>query len=501
MVKKSISITGCLFLIPFLCWTYATEKSVEDLRVEFFKYKLEKIKKEKPNLTAKESKYYVDSLILNQVKVLEARKQGIDTSFVYLNRVAEYSRALADRRFSNKLKRAPGPRVAVDSIEFLQIRHLFQSIPQQASNGDIEKKRILFDSISSQVCQNPSRFQEYVKHYSEVKEPIWVCKRQQVIEFDRQVMHLEVGEVSTPFFTPAGIHLVQVIGKGLYPKKKKRASWQSLSFNDLGSFLSAVTKSHDFSYVYETPWERNLWEPASNQVLFVFNGREYTKSDFDYFSKHNLTSLNKRYAAFILKTVLDEQYVSLVEKDELYEYDLMEFKQKLLLEELTRRELEERIFRDSTGIEDFFELHRQDYRLPLPRYQGILVLCSNRKVAREVKKLLRQNPSDRWVALLKNQFGGIKNQLIRVEEGPFVIGSNACIDKKIFKQGKYKAPASHPRLVLNGEVEWNPSSYLEVEEQVLADYKAYLKKKWEEKLLVSWGRELNEEVLKTVNKH
>ena len=179
----------------------------------------------------------------------------------------------------------------------------------------------------------------------------------------------------------------------------------------------------------------------------------------------------------------------------------MEFKQKLLLEELTRRELEERIFRDSTGIEDFFELHRQDYRLPLPRYQGILVLCSNRKVAREVKKLLRQNPSDRWVALLKNQFEGIKNQLIRVEEGPFVIGSNACIDKKIFKQGKYKDPASQPRLVLNGEVEWNPSSYLEVEEQVLADYKAYLKKKWEEKLLVSWGRELNEEVLKTVNKH
>ena len=94
-------------------------------------------------------------------------------------------------------------------------------------------------------------------------------------EFDRQVMHLG-GEVSTPFFTPAGIHLVQVIGKGLYPKKKKRASWQSLSFNDLGAFLSAVTKVTT-SRMFMKPLGKKLMGAASNQVLFVFNGREYTK--------------------------------------------------------------------------------------------------------------------------------------------------------------------------------------------------------------------------------
>ncbi len=500
MKRKVYSAIGCLFFIPFLCGGYATEKSLEELSIAFIKHKIEKIKKEKPNLTAKESKDFVDSLILNQVKVLEAKKQGIDTSFTYLNKVAEYSHLLADRRLSKKIKGEYYRKENTDSIEFLQIYHLFQSIPQQVGNREFEKKAVLFDSIASEIQQDPSQFQRYVHQYSEVKEPEWVCQRQNVIEFDRQVMHLKVGETSVPFLTPAGVHLVKVIRKEILPKKRERNDWRSMTLNEFNSFLSAIKETNRFSYAYEAPWEKKIWNPSPSQVLFIFNGKEFTKRELDYFSKNNRTTLNQQYIGFIIKTIFDEQYISLVEDDKEYEYDLIEFKQKLLLEELTERELEKITSHNTLGIENYFELHKKNYKLELPRYQGILVLCANRKVAREVKKLLRRNAPNQWVHLLHEKFGGGKNQFIQIEEGPFVIGSNACIDKKVFKQGSYKGPASHPRYVMNGEVEWYPSSYLEVEKEVVADYKEYLKKEWEENLWANWSKEFNEVVLKTVNK-
>ncbi|NLZ73365.1 MAG: hypothetical protein GX905_06050 [Bacteroidales bacterium] len=500
MKRKIISLLVCLFSISFLCRIDAAEKSLEELSVAFIKHKIEKIKKENPNLTEKESKGYVDSLILNQIKVLEAKKQGIDTSFIYLNKVAEYSHILANQRLSKKRKESYMPKEDKDSIKFLQVYHLFQSIPQEVNNRTFEEKINLFDSIVFRLYQDPSQFQWYVNQYSEVKEPVWICQKQNVIEFDSQVMHLDSGEISVPFFTPAGIHLVKVIRKEFFPRKEKRNDWRSMTFDEFNSFLSVMKESNSFSYAYETPWEKNFWNPSPNQVLFRLNGKEFTKSDLDYFSKNNLTTLNKQYTGFIIKTFLDEQYVSLAREDKEYEYDLMEFKQKLLLEELTQRELEKRTSHDPLGLEFFFSLHKKNYKLELPRYQGILVLCANRKVAREVKKLLRRNAQEKWASILCERFGDTQNQFIQLQEGPFPIGSNACVDKKIFKQGSYKAPDSHPRCVMVGEVEWYPSNYLEVEERVVADYKKYLKKEWEENLLANWGKEFNEEVLKTVNK-
>mgnify|MGYP001271615883 FL=1 len=95
----------------------------------------------------------------------------------------------------------------------------------------------------------------------------------------------------------------------------------------------------------------------------------------------------------------------------------------------------------------------------------------------------------------------MNNTFIKVEEGPFVIGKNACIDKHIFKQGDYQAPPSYPKWVMYGEVQWYPTNYKEVENQVLADYNNYLKQKWEEHLILNSDVEFLEDQLKTVNNH
>lgn len=453
------------------------------------------------DFSKKDTKHFMDSLILDRVKVQEAKRQGIDTSFVYLNKVAEYSHQLANQLFSQRLDNSSFISNSVDSLEYLQIYHLYQPIPQHAGAVFLEEKIELFNSLHSILEREPSLIKEYVEKYSDITTPYWVRQKQNVIEFDSKVLSLGVGAISEPFLTPSGVHLVKVISKKKFPGKEKKSDWKSLSLEELDVFLSNIKQSYDFSYTYETPWKTNNWEPKSDQVLFTLNGKEYTKNDFDYFSRSNLSSINKQYVSFLLKSIFDEQYLSLATGDKEIEYSLMDYKHKLLLEELTRRELEKRQPMNQLGLQRFFEENKKDYKFQMPRYQGLIVSCSNRKVARRVKKILRRNNQEVWTEFLREEFKSLDNEFVKVEEGPFVIGENSCIDKNIFKQGSYTPSSTHPRLVIKGAVEWYPTNYLEVKEQVATDYKAYLKKKWEENLIANSDIEFNKEALKTVNKH
>lgn len=499
MIKKSFIAMVVLFLFSFYSLGSRVEKSDEALSVELIRYKVEKRKKEKPHLTQNETKRYVDSLILDQIKVMEAKRQGIDTSFAYLNKVAEYSRSLLSSRFSRAERRVnPSD---TDSVEFLQIYHLFQPISQQATNREYERKVALFDSLYVQLSNNPSQIQTCAEFYSEIKKPIWISQKQHVSEFDEKVFPLKEGELSRPFTTPAGVHLVQLIRKVSSVENRKEGRMKNMTLNEFDAFLQEMKSGTEFSLTYETPWRNRSWNPQANQVLFELNGKKYKKCDFDYFSKFNMATLNKQYVDFVLKSILDEQYGSLQRSDKELEFAILEYKHQLLLDELTRRELQKIEQLDSMGLEQFFLLHQKDYKLDLPRYQGLLVHCSSRKVSKSVKRLLKKQDPSRWVSLLLDEFGSLNNTFIKVEEGPFVIGKNACVDKHIFKQGHYQAPPSYPKWVMYGEVQWYPTNYKEVEDQVLADYKKYLKQKWEERLILNSDVEFLEDQLKTVNNH
>lgn len=499
MIKKSfIAILG-LFLFSFYCLASRGEKSDETLSVELIRYKVEKRKKEKPFLSAKESKHYMDSLILDQIKVLEAKKQGIDTSFIYLNKVAEYSRQLMNSRFPKAKRKEVAHKL--DSMELFQIYHLYQPIPQQATNREYEQIVSLFDSLYVQLSNDLTQINKCAAIYSEIKSPVWITQRQHIAEFDQAVLQLKEGELSKPFTTPAGVHMVQLISKVSSVADKKESKVENMTLNEFEAFLQEVKSGDEFSLTYETPWRNRAWNPQTHQVLFKLNGKEYKKSDFDYFSKFNMATLNKQYVDFVLKSIFDEQYGSIQHSDKELEFALLEYKHQLLLDELTERELKKIEQLDQMGLEQYFQLHQKEYKFDLPIYQGIVIHCSTKKVSKRVKRLLKKQVSSKWLSLLNNEFGSLENEFIKVEEGPFLIGKNACVDKTIFKQGYYQAPPFYPKWILFGEVQWYPTNYKEVEEQVTADYKTYLKEKWEEQLILNSDVEFLEDQLKTVNNH
>jgi peptidyl-prolyl cis-trans isomerase SurA len=90
-----------------------------------------------------------------------------------------------------------------------------------------------------------------------------------------------------------------------------------------------------------------------------------------------------------------------------------------------------------------------------------------------------------------------------VEKGIFKKGDNAFIDKMVFKVDKpvtavkdYPIDAVYGKLLKKG-----PEEYEDVKGLVTADYQEELEKAWVATLRKKYPVQVNQEVVKTVNKH
>jgi peptidyl-prolyl cis-trans isomerase SurA len=90
-----------------------------------------------------------------------------------------------------------------------------------------------------------------------------------------------------------------------------------------------------------------------------------------------------------------------------------------------------------------------------------------------------------------------------VEKGIFKKGDNAFIDKMVFKKDTtvtavkdYPIDAVYGKLLKKG-----PEEYEDVKGLVVADYQEELEKAWVADLRRKYSFKVNQDVLKTVNKH
>ena len=56
----------------------------------------------------------------------------------------------------------------------------------------------------------------------------------------------------------------------------------------------------------------------------------------------------------------------------------------MLLAEITDREVGKRSVVDEAGLKAYFEAHRSDFHWDEPRYKGIVLHCTTKRVAKQV---------------------------------------------------------------------------------------------------------------------
>ena len=344
-----------------------------------------------------------------------------------------------------------------------QVNLLKLSTKATAQQQDKIKQRI--DSVYS-ALQAGADFAEMAEKISDDGgsaarggELPWIAPSQTLKEFEDVAYSLAPGEMSKPFLSPIGYHIV------LMKERKQLEPFDSLKQNIVASLE-----------------RRGIRNDIADMKL--------------------RRKVNESVGKLTAEQVMQQQSDSLAATDNELKYLFQEYHDGLLLYEISSREVWDKASQDEAALKAWFDTHKKNYAWKEPRYKGIAYHVKTKADVKAVKKCVKSLPFDQWTEALRTTFNPDSVIRIRVEKGIFKPGDNATIDKMVFKQNvSATSDANYPIDAVFGKKVKRPDDYTDVRQQVVEDLQDYLEKEWVEDLRRRYQVEVNKEVLKTVNKH
>lgn len=363
------------------------------------------------------------------------------------------------RKMYERTKETIGPRGLVRPA------HILLELSTQATTQEQEKTRQRIDS-AYRALQAGADFAELAKKISQ--DPVsskdggllpWFGPGQTLKEFEDVAYSLQPGQMSSPFLSPIGYHII------LMKERKQLEPFDSLK-NDLLAVLE----------------RREMRDDIVNNKL-----RQMVKA-----SNGTLTQ----------DQILEKRSDSLAATDPEMKYLFQEYHDGLLLYEISSREVWEKATENEATLKAWFDAHRKNYTWSQPRYKGIAYHVKDKKDVKAVKNCVKRLPFDQWAEALRTTFNPDSVIRIRVEKGLFKPGDNATVDRMVFKvPAEVKPLQDYPIDAVYGKKLKKPSDYTDVRAQVVEDYQNDLERRWVASLRKRYPVVIHEEVLKTVNKH
>ena len=466
------------------------------------------------DLENKSLKDYVTLFVNFKLKVDAAVNAGIDTTKVFRDELLGYRRQLAKSylidekvneaealEYYNKLKNRKQP-------GSVRVAHIYKSLPQNITNY---RQRIIeqqFDSIYRVLStEKEVDFAKMVNQYSEDKTDNWIGFLQTPIEFENVIFAMRVGEISKPFFTPQGIHIVKILECKELPafadiKQEIMTRYLRRNGIDKGTvaIVDRLKKEYQFSYNNEAVNQLYTKGETSN-ALFYINNQPYNGDEFKLFAAAYPRSVKLQLEAFVTKSILDYENSQLESKYPDFRYLMQEYKDGMLLFEISNREIWNNELIDDATLESYFRNNKNKYNWDKPKFKGVIVHAKDKKVEKQVKRMLKKMPETAWNDTLKTIFNSPGNEQIVVEEGIYAFGINPFVDGFIYKSAKPHPLKDYPYSMVMGEKQRGPSSYKEIRGILASDYQNHLESLWVKQLRADATIEINHDVLKTVNNH
>ncbi len=435
-----------------------------------------------------------DSLFY-KLKLAEAYELGLDKTLEFQlahGRHKEQAYLDALRKIKDISSLFTSTISVLDSKSYL-VRQLFIPVGQRISPLEETCLTQFADSLFESYLSHPSEpyFKEIIKKFSADKKTHWINELEETVEFHQVVSQLKHQEISRPFLTPKGIHVVQKLDESDQLEVVKEADIAAVEeimlrfgiFADKDAFKQIDRQGHtDLSLVYS---EFNSFNQEDYQRFALGNtskGGELLQQEF---LKYCLVK--------DLKSRLNEDLSFTIKLSSLFNEDLY----KLIYDIKIYREFGN----DSIGLAQFFDEHKEDYRWSKPKFQGLLVFCKSNKIRKELYNLLSTSPLKDWPQIIKI-FNKEKEQ-ISYEMGTFEEGDNPTIDSFVFKKGKKRKfkRKGFPKTQVYGEILSGPKQLdRKVIDTVLVDYLKSKELEWEEYLLSKYNAgKYSPNSLKSVN--
>lgn len=397
----------------------------------------------------------------------------------------------------------------LDSVAAAEQKEKIDSIyTLVAAGGD-------FEAIAAAESQDPGSARQGGKLP-------WFGTGQMVPEFETTAFELKDGEISKPFATSYGYHIIKRLeGKTLDDFETVKPRIKQMIANDERGHMAKTRKQQLLAQKYNV--QRNeanieaLWARMANGMDSTFVAQSMTSETplatigdeaitvGDLFSKVQLTpnGLAEQQTAMakegleklITNRVLDLERDNLANENEAYRNLLNEYRDGMLLFEISDRNVWSKAKQDVEGLNSYFRANRANYTWDKPRFKSYVVFATSDSLLSLAKDYLAKNmvASDSLGATLRRQFG----RDIKVERVLAAQGENAITDYLGFNGPKPEAKGKWAYYFpYNYRVISAPEEALDERGAVTTDYQAVLEQEWLKDLAKKYPAKVNKKVFK-----
>ena len=401
---------------------------------------------------------YVDLFVNYKLKVQAALDARIDTTQAFLTEFAQYR----DQQIV--------PTFVTDDDMLEEAHKVYdQTVESIGPDGLVSAAHILKQRIDSiyGALKAGADFETLAKSLSQDTGSArrggllgWFSKNQTVKEFEDAAFALQPGEMSKPVLSPYGWHIILM---------KERKQFEPFDFH----------KENILKYLEQRGARNSISDRKIEEMVKNSNGQ---------LTKESLIAMRTD---------------SLSAVDPSMRYLIKEYHDGLLLYEISNQHVWDKAAKDEAALDSYFKKNKAKYKWDEPRFKGMAYHVKVQSDVKAVADCVKKLKFDEWNEALRKTFNNDSILRIRVEKGLFKKGDNKLIDREVFKKQDVKVDSvkGFPIDATYGKLLKAPQDYTDVRGLVTSDLQDELEREWVAELRRRYTFTVNEEVLKTVNKH
>lgn len=405
--------------------------------------------------------------------------------------------------------------------------------PKAEANGELNAQTKI-QEIHQKLQSGEATFEELAAKFSDDAtsskkggELPWFGTGKMVVEFEDAAFGLRKdGDFSEPFKTDFGWHIVKRLElrtiaplADMEKEIKSKVSKDSRSEQTRKSFVEKLKKEYGYSINQKelakitAKADTNAFEGkiyvkknALKKSLYSMNGKKVTVGEFNEFMRakgrtrpttspaEHVKNMADRYGEEKLLALEDAR---LEEKHTAFRLLMKEYREGILLFELTDQKVWSKAVKDSAGLADFYEQNKSKFMWP-ERADVVFYTCANADIAKRARKMIADGKDRSSIAAELNKDSQLN---LQVEEGVF-----SRDDREILRKIEWKTGISND-IQENGQIKFvdvrallapAPKKLEEAKGLITSEYQNYLEQEWIKQLRSKYKYTVDKNVLYTI---
>jgi peptidyl-prolyl cis-trans isomerase SurA len=434
-------------------------------------------------------------------------------------------------RFGYHLIKKKDDRKALGEVKVAHILKLLTRAKNAQDSLEVKKE---IDSIHQEL-KDGADFAGLVKKHSDDKasakkggELPWFKSNRMIPAFVEATYSLEKpGDISEPFKSPYGWHVIKLIEHkpiGSFEENKEEIKKQISKSDRADKSKESLIKKIQKEYASNINKEAALalknfigeryfnkeWSADTAKALqatvYQIGDEEYTQYDFARYLEKNMKRqkpqdltmhLKSMFDSFVDKKTIAYEDSQLEEKYPAFRKLMKEYRDGILLFELTNDKVWNKAIEDTTGLKAFHKERKNDYMWD-ERVQATIVTVLDTSYLEKARALAAEGKTKKEIAGALNDSTSKK---VVIRAGKFEKAANEYIKKIDWKKGLSDTYQHNDRdffVYISRFVDPEPKTLDEARGIVTADYQDYLEKKWIKELKERYDYKVHEDVLKSI---